>query len=512
MANITGKADASLIKADAGTYDTGSNVKALAAGIQGFGTAFKPVLEEAKAFEARYQQFSDAQPELENMGTYSDFQLGMIDEEYSGITQEWNNLSRRLARDKNDIEAKNRLAQLTGKIKNLDAGQSKLSNIRFGLNPDALSGELSDQFTDAEKTHMRSINFAVSDPDSWDENSMGKKPKIEYVGENSTLQITMGDGTIYGGLDPKNKPIPTPQGMYDEGITAILGLGAGFMEDATSATSLLTAAQAKTKASKAISDLKGSSKQNLDLLFRDLTADDSDITFADEFATGGLDKSFYMDDQTGKPAVYQDKEGNDVPAFDEKGNFQWTKEMSKNFLKEPMNQKENMDRFTTYLGNSFADMHNNEFRARQGAMGKYFMGAGGDLFADKTTVKAAKVSEYTDMFVDNIFSKHDFTKMTRGTVADPGYRGIKEDLKKQFNNTGILVDIDMKAAPKDERETLISIGIGSEEMQFDLSDPADVSKMKQYLQKSDYIQNLQLGPNPEQWKDLSGNNLNLLRQ
>ena len=177
-----------------------------------------------------------------------------------------------------------------------------------------------------------------------------------------------------------------------------------------------------------------------------------------------------------------------------------------------MNQKENMDRFTTYLGNSFAAMHNNEFRARQGAMGKYFMGAGGDLFADKTTVKAAKVSEYTDMFVDNIFSKHDFTKMTRGAVADPGYQGIKEDLKKQFNNTGITVDIDMKAAPKGERETLIAIGIGSEEMQFDLSDPTDVSKMKQYLQKSDYIQNLQLGPNPEQWKDLSGNNLNLLRQ
>ena len=507
MANITGKADVNVLRADEKTYDTGSNVKALAAGIQGFGTAFKPVLEESKAFEARYQQFSDAQPELENMGTYSDFQLGMIDEEYSGITEEWNSLSRRLARDKNDLEAKNRLAQLTGKIKNLDAGQSKLSNIRFGLNPDALSGELSDQFTKAEKTHMRSINLAVSDPDSWDETSMGKKPKIEYVGDNSTLQITMGDGTIYGGLDPKNKPIPTPQGMYDEGVTAILGLGAGFMEDATSATSLLTPAQAKTKASKAITDLKGSSKQNLDLLFRDLTPDDRDITFADEFATGGLDKKFYLDDQTGNPATYKGK-----PAYDKDGNFQWTKEEAKDFLKEPMNQKENMDRFTTYLGNSFADMHNNEFRARQGAMGKYFMGAGGDLFGDKTTVKAAKVSEYTDMFIDNVFNKYDLTDDTMGAKGVENYRGIKEDLKKQFKNTGILVDIDMKGAPKDERETLISIGIGSEEIQFDLSDPSDVSKMKQYLQKSDYIQNLQLGPNPSEWKDLGGNNLNLLRQ
>ena len=511
MANITGKADAELLKADAGTYDTGSNAKALAAGIQGFDASFKPLLEESKAFESRYQQYSDAQPELENMGTYSDFQLGMIEEEYGNITDEWNSLSRRLARNKNDLEAKNRLAQLTGKIKNLDAGQSALSNIRFGLNPDALSGEISDQFTDDEKTHMKAINLAVGDPNAWKEDTMGKKPKIEYVGNNSTLQITMGDGTVYGGLDPKNKPIPTPQGMYDEGITAVLNLGAGFMEDATSATSLLTAGQAKTKANKAITDLKGSSKQNLDLLFRDLTADDRDVTFADEFATGGLDKSFYMDDQTGKPAVYQDKEGNDVPAFDENGKFQWTKEMSKNFLKEPMNQKENMDRFTTYLGNSFADMHNTEFKARQGAQGKYFMSAGGDLFDTKPAIKTAKVAEYTDMFVDNLFSKYDLTDMTMGAKGVENYTGIKEDFKKQFKNTGVTIDTKPKGSNKNPN--LIGIQVDDEfAKDFDLSNPSDVAKMKQYLQQSNYIQNLQLGPNPEEWKDLGGNNLNLLRQ
>ena len=512
MANVTGKADAALIKADAGTYDTGSDAKALAAGIQGFSAGFKPLLEEAKQFDARYKQYSDAQPGLENMGTYSDFQLSMIEEEYGNITDEWNSLSRRLARNKNDLEAKNRLAQLTGKIKNLDAGQSKLSNIRFGLNPDALSGELSDQFSDDEKNHMKAIDLAVGDPNSWDESSMGKKPKIEYVGNNSTLQITMGDGTIYGGLDPKNKPIPTPQGMYDEGITAILGLGAGIIEDSMSSNTLLTAGQAKIKVNKAITDLKGNSKQNLDLLFRDLTPDDSDITFADEFATGGLDKKFYLDDQTGKPAVYQDKEGNDVPAFDEKGNFQWTKEMSKNFLKEPMNQKENIDRFTTYLGDSFADLHNTKVKERRGLANTYFMSSSGELFDTNTKIKAAKVSEYTDMFVDNIYSKYDLTGMTMGAKGVENYRGIKEDLKKQFKNTGITVDIEMKSAPKDERETLIAIGVGSQERQFDLSDPSDVAKMKQYLQESDYIQSLQLGPNPSEWKDLSGNDLNLLRQ
>jgi len=200
-----------------------------------------------------------------------------------------------------------------------------------------------------------------------------------------------------------------------------------------------------------------------------------------------------------------------VPAFDENGKFQWTKEMSKNFLKEPMNQKENMDRFTTYLGNSFADMHNTEFKARQGAQGKYFMSAGGDLFDTKPAIKTAKVAEYTDMFVDNLFSKYDLTDMTMGAKGVENYTGIKEDFKKQFKNTGVTIDTKPKGSNKNPN--LIGIQVDDEfAKDFDLSNPSDVAKMKQYLQQSNYIQNLQLGPNPEEWKDLGGNNLNLLRQ
>ena len=111
MANITGKADASLIKADAGTYDTGGSARALQAGLQGFGAGIKPLFEAAQKFEADYQAWNEKQPELENLGNYSDYQLGMIDQEYGKISDEWSSLSRRLARNKDDIEAKNRLAQ-----------------------------------------------------------------------------------------------------------------------------------------------------------------------------------------------------------------------------------------------------------------------------------------------------------------------------------------------------------------------------------------------------------------
>jgi len=530
MANITGKADAALIKADAGTYDTGSNAKALAAGLQGFSAGFKPLLEEAKQFDARYQQFSDAKPSLENMGTYSAVQLSMIEDEYAGITDEWDSLSRRLARDKDDLEAKNRLAQLTGKIKNLDAGQSALSNIRFGMNQDVLAGDLSDQFTFEEKRHMQQIDMflegqsvlPVEGRDKFKEpkTPFARKtgptipfgdPKIEYVGDNSTLQITMADGTVYGGLNPKNKPIPVPQGSYDAGREGLINVGASILEDSMSSNTLLTGGQAKIKINTKITELKGNSRQNLDLLFTDLTPDDSNVTFADEFAKGGLDKSFYMGDKKfgEDPKMI---EYNGKPAFDENGKWQWTEREAKDFLRESMNQKENMDRFSTYLGNAFADMHNTKVKERRGLANTYFMSSSGELFDTNTKIKAAKVSEYTDMFVDNIYSKYDLTGMTMGAKGVENYRGIKEDLKKQFKNTGITVDIEMKSAPKDERETLIAIGVGSQERQFDLSDPSDVAKMKQYLQESDYIQSLQLGPNPSEWKDLSGNDLNLLRQ
>ena len=332
-------------------------------------------------------------------------------------------------------------------------------------------------------------------------------PKIEYVGDNSTLQITMADGTVYGGLNPKNKPIPVPQGSYDAGREGLINVGASILEDSMSSNTLLTGGQAKIKINTKITELKGNSRQNLDLLFTDLTPDDSNVTFADEFAKGGLDKSFYIDDQNQQIITYKDK-----PAFDKDGKWQWTEREAKDFLRESMNQKENMDRFSTYLGNAFADMHNTKVKERRGLANTYFMSSSGELFDTNTKIKAAKVSEYTDMFVDNIYSKYDLTGMTMGAKGVENYRGIKEDLKKQFKNTGITVDIEMKSAPKDERETLIAIGVGSQERQFDLSDPSDVAKMKQYLQESDYIQSLQLGPNPSEWKDLSGNDLNLLRQ
>lgn len=529
MANITGKADAALIKADAGTYDTGSNVKALAAGIQGFGMGFKPVLEEAKAFDARYQQFSDAKPSLENMGNYSDVQLEMIQGEYAGITDEWNNLSRRLARDKNDLEAKNRLAQLTGKIKNLDSGQSALSNIRFGMNKDVLAGDLSDQFTPEAKRHMQQIDMflegqqisPVQGTNKLKEGESGPTipfgdPKIEYIGDNSTLQITMADGTVYGGLNPKNKPIPVPQGSYDAGREALTNIGSGILEDSMSSNTLLTGGQAKTKINTKIADLKGNSRQNLDLLFTDLTPDDSNVTFADEFAKGGLDKSFYIDDQNQQTITYKDK-----PAFDKDGKWQWTEKEAKDFLRESMNQKENMDRFSTYLGNAFADMHNTKVKERRGLANTYFAGPGGDLFADKTTVKAAKSKEYSNMFVDEMMGLLNYENVD--------HRNLKERFKSQFRNTGISSQIDftnkqlaivnpvggnksVKERLNEANEFMIAIGgIGDEQIVIDLRNPSDVQKMKSYLARTKYVNNMQLGPNPDEWLDFTGNkNLNLI--
>ena len=519
MANITGKADASLIKADAGTYDTGGSARAVAAGIQGFSAGFKPLLEEAKAFDARYQQFSDAKPSLENMGNYSDVQLEMIQGEYAGITDEWNSLSRRLARDKNDLEAKNRLAQLTGKIKNLDAGQSALSNIRFGMNKDVLAGDLSDQFTPEAKRHMQQIDMflegqqisPVEGRNKLKEGESGPTipfgdPKIEYVGDNSTLQITMADGTVYGGLNPKNKPIPVPQGSYDAGREALTNIGAGILEDSMSSNTLLTGGQAKTKINTKIADLKGNSRQNLDLLFTDLTPDDSNVTFADEFAKGGLDKSFYIDDQNQQTITYKDK-----PAFDKDGKWQWTEKEAKDFLRESMNQKENMDRFSTYLGNAFADMHNTKVKERRGLANTYFAGPGGDLFADKTTVKAAKSKEYSNMFVDEMMSLLQYENVN--------HRNVKDRLKSQFRNTGITSQVDFakKDLPKgasveEANEFIIGIGgIGDEQIIVDLRDPADIQKMKSYLARTKYVNNMQLGPNPDEWLDFTGQkNLNLI--
>ena len=176
-----------------------------------------------------------------------------------------------------------------------------------------------------------------------------------------------------------------------------------------------------------------------------------------------------------------------------------------------MNQKENMDRFSTYLGNAFADMHNTKVKERRGLANTYFAGPGGDLFADKTTVKAAKSKEYSNMFVDEMMSLLQYENVN--------HRNVKDRLKSQFRNTGITSQVDFakKDLPKgasveEANEFIIGIGgIGDEQIIVDLRDPADIQKMKSYLARTKYVNNMQLGPNPDEWLDFTGQkNLNLI--
>ena len=495
MANITGKADASLIKADAGTYDTGGSARALQAGLQGFGAGIKPLFEAAQKFEADYQAWNEKQPELENLGNYSDFQLGMIDQEYGKISDEWSSLSRRLARNKDDIEAKNRLAQLTGQIKNLDAGQSALSNIRFNMSKD-LQGTagLSDFHTATEKEHMQIIQATLEG-----KSFPGKEaPTIAYVGDNSTLQITMADGTVYGGLgssaNQQYKPIPTPQHDYVEGNTALNNFATGLIQDGKTATAVLSPKQSKTRILNILNGsenvpgtknkLSGSRAQNSTLFFKDLTPDDQDITYADAFASGQLSQEFYKD---GTGAII--KASDETPAFNAKGEYQWTEEQAKEYLRNPIHYNHNVDNFAEYFGNATSELHNNEFRTKMAGNDRYLKTASGDFFGSVANVNAAKVNTYVDMLVDRDL-------VAGGSAVQKSI----DNLRNSFRNSDVQI-------AKTGKNNKIGIQIGDNKGMFDLTNPSEIRALKIFLRRSDSYKQLNLGADPSQYVDFMGSPL-----
>ena len=131
------------------------------------------------------------------------------------------------------------------------------------------------------------------------------------------------------------------------------------------------------------------------LFFKDLTPDDQDITYADAFASGQLSQEFYKD---GTGAII--KASDETPAFNAKGEYQWTEEQAKEYLRNPIHYNHNVDKFAEYFGNATSELHNNEFRTKMAGNDRYLKTASGDFFGSVANVNAAKVNTYVDMLVD----------------------------------------------------------------------------------------------------------------
>ena len=507
-----GAADQGILKQTEQVYgDGGADVGMYKAFNEGFSGATKGMNqamgEKYQKQQATFGALMDNQPNLETVPLLTDEQLagnvnmpGMetLMKEVSGLYQDQ---ARILSKNKGDMKAQKSITEAASYIQNIDAGNKLLANINVSGYEN--NGQFSKGISEEQGIHLQEIQLAIN----------GKEieggAKIEYPKEDGyNMRITMGDGTVYD----KNNPYPVPQGEYQAGSTALLKAANGSIEDGRSSTQPTNAGATSNTMLNLINNLKSdanpdapaTSSEKLDLLFRDLTPDDQDVSYADAFASGNLPPEFYQDDEGESEVITFDdkeKEGDQLstkPAFDENGVFQWTKEESNNFLRQKSGMKSNIAKFSKYYGGAVSDMHNKELNTKRGGQGTYFKGLdGSDVYGDKADIKIKKKQVYSEMLFNKSITNVDNNGNLLEQAGESGdYGNVIESIQNTYEGT----DVDIKS----DGSSAVMVTIGSKEQFFELDNPRQVKLMQQFIGTSKSYDQVALNADPNSWTDLDG--------
>tara|TARA_R110002167_G_scaffold40588_3_gene124545 strand:+ start:1571 stop:3250 length:1680 start_codon:yes stop_codon:yes gene_type:complete len=503
-----GAADQGILKqtAQAEGGDGGAAIASYQAFNQGFAGASKPGMEamamEYQKQNATFDALMQNKPPLETVPLLTDHQLsggenipGMEDlmKEVSGLYQDQ---ARILSKNKGDLKAQKEITKSASYIQNIDAGNKALAqiNVRGYEN----NGTFSLGVSEEQGAHLKEIQLAV--------NGQMDGVKIEYPKEDGyNMKVTMPDGTVYD----KNNPLPVSQGEFKNGSTASLKFANNAIEDGATASAPMNKGVAANSMLTTINELKSdgnpdqpaSNSEKLDMMFRDLTPDDQDISYATDFASGNLPAKFYQD-ENGKPITFDadgSGEGESKPAFDDQGNFQWTDKESKDFLRQNTGMQHNLKMFSEYYGSAVADLHNEQYNVKKGNAGQYFKGLdGSDNYGTVTQINQQKKSLYSDLLVVKSLNNPETNK---SYLAEGDYDAAIKGLKTTFRDT------DVKMVQGKNKNHQIGIMVGKEKRSFDLKDPRQVRMMEQFLAKSKSFNQMALGADPNGWTDLDGSPL-----
>lgn len=534
MAKTLGAADANMLKYNQQALgDGGAAVAMYQAFDAGFKSGNKPGMEAMQAEYARqegtFNALMENKPPLDSVPLLEDTQLtgnenvqGMesLMKEVSGLYQEQ---ARVLSRNKDDMGAQKKITEAAGYIQNIDAGNKQLASLKMGNFE--IDGQYNDLLTKQQGDHLRGIHLAINGKDR-------TGIKIEYPKEDGyRLKVTMPDGTVYD----KNNPLPSPQGEYKNGGTAAYKFYNDVRAKSTGATSPMTKEGAASEFLTTINGLKsdGNSEtsittdEKMSMFFTDIVDDGKDLTFANAFASGNLPKEFYQD-ETGAYITFDTKTDDPtrpsttplteeqatsgptvdrglVPAFDENGNFQWSKEEATNYLRQKRFADHNMKRMSKWFGGAVADVHNENFNKKKDMKGEFLKlpdGQGGYTDVYDNQAKKEKLPLYFNMVSKNVMSNS---------------KSMEESLEKYENLFGNAYGIEIqtlqegsdKEIAESRKKGEVNVVIGNQEKEFILSEPGQLEAFNRFLATSPYYKNLFLGGNPEEWEMPGGGNFNM---
>ena len=529
-----GSADGNVLKQTKEAFgDGGAGIAMYKAFDAGYKSTGKPGMDFLGAQVVKQQETFNAlmenKPPLESVPLLEETQLignenivGM-----DGLMREVGDMfkkeARILARNKDDMGAQKRITEAAGYIQNIDAGNKQLAQLKMGNFE--IDGQYNDLLTKQQADHLQGIHLAINGQDK-------TGIKIEYPKEDGyRLRVTMPDGTVYD----KNNPLPSPQGEYKNGGTAAYKFYNDVRAKSTGATSPMTKEGAANDFLNTVNSLKsdGNSEvpittdEKMSMFFTDIVDDGEDLTFANAFASGNLPKEFYQDDageyitfdtRTDDPTrpsttpLTEEQAASGpivdrglVPAFDEEGNFQWSKEEATNYLRQKRFADHNMKRMSKWFGGAVADVHNENFNKKKDMKGEYLKlpdGEGGYTDVYDNQAKKEKLPLYFDMVSKNVMSN----------------AGSMEKSLEQYENLfgdayGIEIQTLQEGSDKEIAESRkkgeVNVVIGNQEKEFILSEPGQLEAFNRFLATSPYYKDLFLGGNPEEWEMPGGGNFEM---
>jgi len=526
-----GSADGNILKQTKVAFgDGGAAVASYKMFDESFKAASDPGMKAMQAEYARQENTFNAlmenKPPLESVPLLEETQMtgnenitGM-----DGLMREVGDMfkkeARILARNKDDMGAQKRITEASGYIQNIDAGNKQLAQLKMGNFE--IDGQYNDMLNPTQKRHLKGIHLAINGEDN-------TGIKIEYPKEDGyRLKVTMPDGTVYD----KNNPLPSPQGEFKNGGAAAMKFYNDKREKGSSASAPITKEGAANQFLNTINELKSdgdpdklaTSDEKMSMFFTDIVDDNEDLTYANAFASGNLPREFYLD-ENGEVATFDSKEddqgdnpigprrseGEDtgkVPAFDDEGNFQWSKEQATNYLRQKTALNHNMKNMAKWYGGAVADVYNSQYNAKEGVAGRYYKSFGDtDVYGTKAEINVKKSRDYTEALVSkSLIIGGLSTEGTRSSLFEAGKHelGVKE-LNKTFAGT------DVKFAYKkqgDNNFVGIKIDGVNDIKRFNVDNPREYEQMLNYLNtNSKTIKGVNLGPDANKWVDFDGSSL-----
>lgn len=502
MAKAFGKMDAGLVNQVSKANKNYDN-EILAAGVNSFMSAAKPTIEKFAVVQKKFDGIMESFTEASQIPTASAEERENLQPVVDATSKEAQDFARMYAENPSNLEAQAGFQKAVGKMNRITASQTELYKNKAEAKVVFDNNSFSVGQTEGDKNHGMAIISGSGFTESYDD--IGYKT------------YKMDDGAIYDNNPNTDYPPPPKiESTFTEGQTAMLkswntNVGGikdkdvnqtlkNFNSEATSSTLLNDIMTSGLKAD-GTPGAPPSYAQQMDLLFSDISGDNQSVTYADMWIQGGLDPSFYEDDNGNEITDTRGITFSNLP-----------KDQREALLRDKTRGPNNMKNLAKFYSNTMKSGLEQKSYDVADENGTLIMNADPTSTAkpfiakNKKEADAVKTSQYVDMTLGNLNLTGNFSKT---------FMEGESPLEDMFKNSSYAVE-QVNINPDEDGafiggiEVVTKRGLDGEKrdaktLVFDPNNASDMRAFKKLLSEdTDIFENLNLGSNPGEWTNFNG--------